>query len=149
MSTAQRPRHARKEIRDFADWLAEQGWVFETTDASGHTIWSHPATGARYKLPETPTHFNVRRARRDVLKLMGQRAAGKRRTKVRAIVTDSDAAEVEAARRRHEDRLRADRVAEQRRREREEAIVARARRDADEDRHRHEIEALMRPGWGR
>ena len=83
MSTPARPRHARKEIRNFADELDRAGWIFETIDASGHTIWSHPRATGRYKLPETPRHFDVQRARRDVARLLGQKVAGKRNGKAK------------------------------------------------------------------
>jgi hypothetical protein len=73
-----RPRHSRKEIRDFADWLDKGGWVFETVDNDGHTIWSHPRASGHYKLPETPHHFNVQRARQDVARLLGEKVRGKR-----------------------------------------------------------------------
>lgn len=79
--TGARPRHARKEIRAFADELDRGGWVFEGVDASGHTIWSHPRATGRYKLPETPRHFDVQRGRRDVARLLGERVAGKRNGK--------------------------------------------------------------------
>jgi hypothetical protein len=81
VSTPARPRHARKEIRNFADELDRGGWIFETVDSSGHTIWSHPRATGRYKLPETPRHFDVQRARRDVARLLGQKVAGKRNGK--------------------------------------------------------------------
>jgi hypothetical protein len=81
VSTPARPRHARKEIRAFADELDRGGWTFETVDASGHTIWSHPRANGRYKLPETPRHFDVQRARRDVARLIGQKVPGKRNGK--------------------------------------------------------------------
>lgn len=83
MSTPARPRHSRKEIRHFADELVRGGWVFERLDASGHSIWSHSRSAATYKLPETPRHFDVQRARRDVAKLLGQRPAGKRSGKAK------------------------------------------------------------------
>lgn len=75
------PRHSRKEIRDFAAWLRKQGWVYESTDAKGHTLWSHPRSPKLYKLAETPRHFNVQLSRRDVLRLMGEKVEGKRRPK--------------------------------------------------------------------
>lgn len=82
--TTDRPRHARKEIRNFADELRRGGWVFETVDSSGHTIWTHPRATSRYKLPETPRHFDVQRARRDVARLLGQKVPGKRNGKPKA-----------------------------------------------------------------
>lgn len=75
------PRHSRKEIRDFAAWLRKQGWIYESTDSKGHTLWSHPSCSTPYKLAETPKHFNVQLSRRDVLRLMGQKVEGKRRPK--------------------------------------------------------------------
>lgn len=78
-----RPRHARKEIRAFADWLVSKGWVYETVDSSGHTIWSHPKSPRTYGLPETPRHFDIQRARRDVLRMMGEPIHGKRQKKDR------------------------------------------------------------------
>lgn len=75
------PRHSRKEIRDFAAWLRKQGWTYESTDSKGHTLWSHPKATATYKLSETPRVFNVQRARREVLRLTGQKVEGKRRPK--------------------------------------------------------------------
>ncbi len=75
------PRHSRKEIRDFAAWLRKQGWVYESTDSKGHTIWSHPRSATTYKLSETPRTFNVQSARREVQRMMGQKIEGKRRPK--------------------------------------------------------------------
>jgi hypothetical protein len=75
------PRHSRKEIRDFAAWLRKEGWTYESTDSKGHTLWSHPSCLSLYRLSETPKHFNVQHARRDVLKLMGRKVEGKRRPK--------------------------------------------------------------------
>jgi hypothetical protein len=75
------PRHSRKEIRDFAAWMRKQGWTYESTDAKGHTLWSHPKSPSLYKLAETPKHFNVQLSRRDVLRLMGEKVEGKRRPK--------------------------------------------------------------------
>jgi hypothetical protein len=75
------PRHSRKEIRDFAAWLRKQGWTYESTDAKGHTLWSHPKYPKLYKLAETPKHFNVQLSRRDVLRMMGEKVEGKRRPK--------------------------------------------------------------------
>ncbi len=83
MSTG--PRHSRKEIRDFAAWLRKQGWVYESTDAKGHTIWSHPKSSTMYKLSETPRTFNVQRARHEVLRMMGQKIEGKRRPKAAVV----------------------------------------------------------------
>lgn len=79
--TGNRPRHARKEIRAFADELDRGGWAFETVDSSGHTIWWHPRATGRYKLPETPRHFDVQRARREVARLLGGKVVGKRNGK--------------------------------------------------------------------
>jgi hypothetical protein len=79
-----RPRHSRKEIRDFADWLVKHGWVFESVDHAQHSIWSHPKSPRNFTLPETPKHFDVQRARREVLKLMGQKVEGKRNPKSQA-----------------------------------------------------------------
>ena len=79
--TGARPRHSRKEIRAFADELDRGGWVYETVDSSGHTVWSHPRATGRYKLPETPRHFDVQRARRDVARLLGIKVPGKRNGK--------------------------------------------------------------------
>lgn len=81
--TGDRPRHSRKEIRAFADELDKGGWRFEDVDADGHTIWSHPKASARYKLPETPRHFNLQRARREIARLLGQKVPGKRNGKPR------------------------------------------------------------------
>lgn len=78
-----RPRHSRKEIRDFADELDRGGWAFESVDADGHTIWSHPKASGQFKLPETPRHFNVQRARQDVARLLGQKPHGKRHKKAK------------------------------------------------------------------
>ncbi|AIY15808.1 hypothetical protein GUY44_07640 [Pimelobacter simplex] len=75
------PRHSRKEIRVFAAWLRKQGWTYESTDAKGHTLWSHPRAAGLYKLAETPKHFNVQLARRDVLRMVGGKIEGKRRPK--------------------------------------------------------------------
>ncbi len=73
------PRHSRKEIRDFAAWLRKQGWTYESTDAKGHTIWSHPKSTSTYKLSEK--NLNVQRARHEVLRMIGQKIEGKRRPK--------------------------------------------------------------------
>lgn len=81
MSGQERPRHSRAEIRAFADELDQGGWIYEGQDASGHTIWSHPRATGQFKLPETPRHFGVQRARRDVARLLGQRVPGKRNGK--------------------------------------------------------------------
>lgn len=78
MTSPARPRHSRKEIRDFADWLDKGGWLFESVDNDGHTIWSHPRATGHYKLPETPRHFDVQRARQDVARLLGEKIRGKR-----------------------------------------------------------------------
>ncbi len=83
MSSPAQPRHARAEIRAFAKWLRSEGWVYESQDSSGHTLWSHPKAHGQFKLPETPSHFSVRRARREALALLGQRQEGKRNGKPR------------------------------------------------------------------
>lgn len=75
----ERPRHARKEIRDFADWMESRGWRFESVDSSGHTIWSHPKVSGTYKLPETPHSFHVRRQRAQVLRAEGVKLTGRNR----------------------------------------------------------------------
>jgi hypothetical protein len=75
------PRFSRAEIRSFAAELDHGGWTYEGTDTNGHTIWRHPKAGAQYKLPETPRHFELQRARRDVARLLGQKPAGKRKGK--------------------------------------------------------------------
>lgn len=79
--TGSRPRHSRKEIRAFADWLAKEGWTYTSTDSKGHTIWTHPKASGPYKLPETPKRFSVQGARRDVFRLLGRKVEGKRRPK--------------------------------------------------------------------
>lgn len=79
MSSSTRPRHARKEIREFADWMADRGWRFESHDHAGHTIWAFAKTGATYKLPETPRRFGVAMQRRTVMRLEGAQPEGKRR----------------------------------------------------------------------
>ena len=81
MTSPAQPRHARAEIRAFAKWMKDQGWTYERTDSLGHTIWSHPKATDTYKLPETPSHFNVKRARGDVQRLMGIKHQGKHRGK--------------------------------------------------------------------
>lgn len=81
MSTPAQPRHARAEIRNFAKWMKDQGWVYQRTDNLGHTIWAHPKATGHYKLPETPSHFSVKRARGDVERLLGIKHQGKRRGK--------------------------------------------------------------------
>ncbi|MCF6376933.1 hypothetical protein L2K70_04895 [Nocardioides KLBMP 9356] len=140
-----RPRHARAEIRAFAKELRKGGWVCEGTDSSGHTIWSHSKASGTYKLPETPTRFSVRLARRDVLALLGEKPQGKRNA---ANVRKPNApdAQVEASRRRHQqvrdaklEALRQEQEAKRRRLAECDAIAA-------AERYRREIEALMRPG---
>lgn len=81
MTTPAQPRHARAEIRAFAKELRADGWAYERNDAKGHTLWSHPKASGLYKLAETPSHFSVQRARRDVMRLLGQKPAGKRKGK--------------------------------------------------------------------
>lgn len=81
MTTPAQPRHARAEIRAFAKWMKDQGWVYQRTDSLGHTIWAHPKATGHYKLPETPSHFNVKRARGDVERLLGIKHQGKHRGK--------------------------------------------------------------------
>lgn len=85
MSTPAQPRHSRAEIRDFARWLRREGWTYESVDGNGHTIWSHPKSPTTYSLPETPRHFNIQRARRDVMRMVGQEPTGKRKPKSRAV----------------------------------------------------------------
>lgn len=67
----QRPRHSRKEIRDFADRMVAAGWVFHDFDTNGHAEYRHPPTGARYTLPETPHYFPIARNWTKVQRLMG------------------------------------------------------------------------------
>lgn len=68
-----RPRHARKEVRQLAQWLEDNGWVFEDFDANGHTIWRY-TTGATITLPETPSgHSWLARTRADAHKAMGHK----------------------------------------------------------------------------
>lgn len=81
MTTPAQPRHARAEIRAFAKWMKDSGWVYQRTDSIGHTIWAHPKATAHYKLPETPSHFNVKRARGDAERLLGIKHQGKHRGK--------------------------------------------------------------------
>jgi hypothetical protein len=84
MTTPAQPRHARAEIRAFAKWLRDRGWTYQRTDNLGHTIWAHPKASGHYKLPETPSHFSVKRARGDVERLLGIKHQGKRRGKSKA-----------------------------------------------------------------
>jgi hypothetical protein len=98
MTTPAQPRHARAEIRAFAKWLRDQGWTYQYTDSLGHTIWAHPKASGMYKLPETPAHFGVQRARRDVMRLMGQKPAGKRKGKSSAAAPRRDFALEQAQR---------------------------------------------------
>src|SRR5690606_13981112 len=81
MPSHTRPRHARKEIRDFADWLDDHGWRFEDFDSDGHSLWSYPGVSERFKLPETPKRFHVQTNRARVLRLMGHDVKGKRKPK--------------------------------------------------------------------
>ena len=82
MTTTTRPRHARKEVRELADWLDDHGFVFDDVDNAGHTIWRWPATGATLKLPETPKGDRWKQVTRaDALKIMGHAHEGKYRRK--------------------------------------------------------------------
>lgn len=136
---AMRPRHARKEVRQFADWLDDNGWQYDGDDTKGHTIWSWPKTGDIIKLPETPNgHAWVARTRANALAVMGHND-GKR-----------DAA---AARERQAKRRDAERAALLR--TRAEADRIGAAKAADEKRRRRLIAAydnhrfyatLMQPG---
>lgn len=83
MTTPAQPRHARAEIRSFAKELRAGGWTYERNDSKGHTLWSHPKASGLFKLAETPSRFRVQLARRDVLALLGEKPAGKRRPKPR------------------------------------------------------------------
>lgn len=155
MSTAGRPRHSRKEIRDFADELDRGGWIYETVDASGHTIWSHPNATGRYKLPETPRHFSVRRARYDVARLLGQSVPGKRNGKPRQAKSEPRDFALQAAQKAAADREaeKAERIrAAVRRAEQIRAARARQRAAAEsaEAQYRRErfYADLMRPGTG-
>lgn len=78
-NSATQPRHARAEIRSFAKELKDGGWVYESVDSSGHTIWSHAKASETYTLPSTPSHFDVQRARREVARLIGTTMPGKRK----------------------------------------------------------------------
>ncbi len=149
MTSAARPRHSRKEIRDFADWLVGEGWSFETTDASGHTIWSHPAATHTYKLPETPRRFDVQRARRDVYRLMGRRVEGKRRRPKTAVVPSNSDPQIAASRRRHATTMARQEAARQDAADRLRRRTLAAAQSGDDDRRRRDIESLMRPGYGR
>lgn len=137
----ERPRHSRKEIRAFAAELERGGWAFESVDHSGHTIWSHPRSAARYKLPETPRHFDVQRARRDVARLLGQRVQGKRNGKPKPPVQRRDFA-LEQATRTAEQRATVARA--ERNRQLRRAAEVRAIENAE--RNRRFIEFLMSPG---
>lgn len=157
---AGQPRHARAEIRAFAKWLRDRGWIYETNDSSGHTIWSHPRATGRYKLPETPKSFNVRRARRDVARLLGEQVAGKRSGKPKADKAPRRDFTLQAAQKAAADRD-AERVAQERAaaqqaaRRAEQIRAARARQRAaadtayaDYQRERFYAD-LMRPGTSR
>lgn len=79
MSGSQDLRLPRAELRAFAEWMKQRGWVMEGTDRHNHTIWTHPS-GGTYKLPGTPRAFHVQRARARVMRLEGaDPAKGKRR----------------------------------------------------------------------
>lgn len=155
MSTAGRPRHARAEIRAFADELDRGGWTYERDDSSGHSIWSHPAATGRYKLPETPRHFSVQRARRDVARLLGERVLGKRNGKPKATKAPRRDFALQAAQKAAADRD-AQRVAQERaaarRAEQIRAARARQRQAADtayaEWQRERFYTDLMRPGTG-
>lgn len=76
-----RPRHARKEVREIADWLDDEGWSYVDDDQDGHTIWCWPATGETLKLPETPNGGGWKqRTRAEARKVMGILDHGKRNT---------------------------------------------------------------------
>ena len=47
------PRFAHKDVRAAAKRLVEHGWVYESDDASGHALFTHPS-GGRVSLPGTP-----------------------------------------------------------------------------------------------
>ncbi len=81
MTSPAQPRHARAEIRAFAKELRAGGWTYERNDSSGHTLWSHPKASGLYKLAETPSHFSVQGARRDLMRLLGQKPTGRRKGK--------------------------------------------------------------------
>jgi hypothetical protein len=97
-----RPRHARKEVRQFADWLDDNGWQYNGDDTKGHTLWRWPPTGDILKLPETPNgHGWVARTRSNALAAMGHNAGNKR---------DATAARERQARRRDAERAQAART---------------------------------------
>lgn len=67
-----RPRFAKKEVRQFARWLEKAGWEYDGDDADQHTIWIWPATGYRMKLPSTPRGGNwVGYLRKEANRAMG------------------------------------------------------------------------------
>ena len=150
MRSTDRPRHARKDVRAFADWLIGQGWTFDGTDSHGHTLWVWPATTYRLTLPETPRGYGwQRRLRAEACRVMGVE-----RPKFRGGSTHKDH-EAEAASRNAKARLRvlAERrrraELEERRQEQERRRLAAAEASAADDAHRREITSLMRPGFGR
>lgn len=74
MTSSTRPRHARKEVRELADWLDDHGFVFDDVDNAGHSIWRWPATGQTVKLPETPKGDRWKHiTRSEALKIMGHK----------------------------------------------------------------------------
>ena len=139
------PRFARAEIRSFAAELDRGGWIYDGVDTKGHTIWSHPQASGPYKLPSTPSHFSVRRARRDVLRLLGRKPEGKRKGGPRKSPTAPDA-QVEAARARHADAYAKTLARREQQRQAEASRQRSADRAAADERRRREIEDLMRPG---
>ena len=128
MTTPAQPRHARAEIRAFAKWMKDQGWVYQRTDSIGHTIWAHPKASGHYKLPETPSHFNVKRARGDVERLLGIKHQGKHRGKPKVSAPRRDFA-LEQLRREADERARAEQrakaEAERRAESQRQAVAAR------------------------
>jgi len=135
-----RPRHARKEVRQVADWLDDNGWKYDSDDNSGHTIWRWPATGQTIKLPETPRgHGWVSRTRASALAIMGAQVTGKR---------DPAAARQREADRRAAERANRQRLTYQAARQAEQRRTAEQRRRtliAAEDNFRF-YASLMQPG---
>lgn len=100
-----RPRHSNKEIRQFANWLVDQGWIFDSLNSEGKAIYYYPKKGTKMLLPETPSarYGMITMLRRQAYKLMGIKEPGK--SKQRKGTTDQ-ARMVRA--RRDEVRLRRD-----------------------------------------
>ena len=53
MTTTAHPRHARKEVRQLAEWLRRHGYELDSFDSERHATYRHP-NGHHVTLPETP-----------------------------------------------------------------------------------------------